>query len=122
MKFIIENWALIITAVAAIFALLFVAFRGNKSIVMEMLVAMVTVAEKEYGSGTGALKLASVMEQIYPKLPAIIKTFISSKTLISWIESALKKAKEKWESNPSIAEYIAPEAEQGDTTRAEISD
>ena len=39
---------------------------------MKMLDCLVTEAEKEYGSGTGALKLASVVEKVYPKLPAII--------------------------------------------------
>ena len=73
---------------------------------MKMLDCLVTEAEKEYGSGTGVLKLASVIEKVYPKLPVIIKTFITSETLIKWIETALITAKEKWNANVKIQSYI----------------
>ena len=79
---------------------------GNKSVVMSMLVALVTEAEKQYGGGTGPLKLASVIDIIYPKLPAVIKTFITDKRLKKWIDKALVIAKEKWAENKSIAGYI----------------
>ena len=105
-NFIIENWDFLLLILAAVASLVFCSFKGNKSVVMKMLYALVTEAEKELGSGTGALKLASVTATIYPKLPAVIKMFITEKTLTKWVEDALKEAKETWKKNAAIADYI----------------
>ncbi len=105
-NYIIENWDFLLLIALAAGALIFAVFKGNKSVVMDMLVALVTAAEKEYGGGTGVLKLASVIDEIYPKLPTIIKTFITSKMLKKWVEDALKIAKKKWEANAAISGYI----------------
>ena len=108
MHYIIENWAAILLVLAAAAALVWFAYRGNKSVVMRMLYALVTEAEKSLGSGTGSLKLATVVEAIYPKLPGVIKAFISAKRLEGWVEDALTAAKVEWEKNAQIAAYIAP--------------
>lgn len=92
---------------AAVAAIAFFAFKGNKSVVMKMLYALVTEAEKEYGGGTGSLKLATVIAAIYPKLPTVIKLFITEKTITKWVEEALTAAKEAWMKNAALAEYIA---------------
>lgn len=105
-NFIVENWDFILLIAIAVAAVVFAVFKGNKSVVMSMLVALVTEAEKQYGGGTGPLKLASVIDIIYPKLPTVIKTFITDKMLKKWIDDALKIAKKKWEENTSIAGYI----------------
>ena len=105
-NFIINYWDIIIAVIAIVAGIVFAIFKGNKSVVMKMLDCLVTEAEKEYGSGTGVLKLTSVIEKIYPKLPVIIKTFITSETLIKWIETALITAKEKWNANVKIQSYI----------------
>ena len=105
-NFIINYWDIIIAVLAIIGGIIFAIFKGNKGVIMKMLDCLVTEAEKEYGSGTGALKLASVVEKVYPKLPAIIKMFITSETLIKWIEVSLTTAKEKWNTNPKIQSYI----------------
>lgn len=106
LEFIIANWDFILLIVAAIVVLVFSVFKGNKSVVMKMLYALVTEAEKAYGSGTGSMKLATVIGQIYPKLPAIIKVFITEKILAEWVEDALAAAKEAWKKNAALAEYI----------------
>ena len=108
-NFIINYWDIIIAVIAIVAGIVFAIFKGNKSVVMKMLDCLVTEAEKEYGSGTGVLKLTSVIEKVYPKLPAIIKAFITSETLIKWIETALKTAKEKWDTNIKIQSYIRGE-------------
>lgn len=110
-NFIIANWDAILLVIAAIAAVVFSIFKGNKSVVMKMLYSMVTEAEKEYDSGTGALKLADVISRIYPKLPAIIKTFVSADRLTKWVENALTAAKETWAKNAAIATYIETPAE-----------
>lgn len=106
LNFIAQNWDFLLLIVAAAAALVFFVFKGNKSVVMKMLYALVTEAEKELGGGTGELKLASVMAEIYPKLPAVIKMFITEDTLVEWVEDALDAAKETWKQNAAIAEYI----------------
>ena len=110
-NYIVNNWDFVLLIVAALAAVIFFAFKGNKSVVMKMLYALVTEAEKDLGSGTGSLKLAQVVTAIYPKLPAILKAFISEKTLTKWIEDALTAAKDNWKKNANIAGYIAGPAE-----------
>lgn len=108
LNFIVEYWDFILLAVAAVAAVVFFAFKGNKSVIMRMLYALVTEAEKELGEGTGSLKLATVISKIYPKLPAVIKLFVTEKTITKWVEDALAAAKETWKKNAAIAEYIEP--------------
>ena len=105
-KFITSNWDFILLILAAVSAVGFFAFKGNKSVIMKMLYALVTEAERELGGGTGPLKLATVIAQIYPKLPSVLKMFLSEKTLTKWVNDALVAAKETWEENAAIAEYI----------------
>lgn len=112
LMFIAENWDLLLLCAAAIAALVYAVFRGNKGVVMKMLYAMVTEAEKELGAGTGALKLASVIERIYPQLPVVIKTFVTEKRLQKWVEAALVAAKNAWSTNPQIAAYVALEGKE----------
>lgn len=107
-EFILANWDFILLIVATVSAVVFAVFKGNKSVVMKMLYALVTEAEKDFGSGTGSLKLASVIETIYPKLPSVIKMFVTDKTLQKWVEDALATAKATWEKNANIANYITP--------------
>ena len=103
-NFIIANWDFILLIIAAVAAVVYAIFKGNKSIVMRMLYSLVTEAEQAYGGGTGSLKLAAVIEVIYPKLPSVIKAFISDETLVRWVEEALTAAKEAWEKNPALLE------------------
>lgn len=114
-NFIMANWDFILLIVAALAAIIFAIFKGNKSVVMKMLYAMVTEAEKNMGGGTGSLKLASVIEAIYPKLPAVIKMFVTDAMLKKWVEDALVLAKEAWEKNTNIAQYIAPVTDPAQT-------
>lgn len=109
-KFLLAHWDIITLSIATITCFVYAVFKGNKSIVMSMLFSLVTEAEKNFGAGAGTLKLAAVITQVYPKLPAIIKAFITADTLQSWVEIALTAAKEKWESNTNIHAYIAPES------------
>ncbi len=111
LNFIVKNWDFILLIVAALAAVIFAIFKGNKSVVMRMLYSLVTEAEQFYGAGTGSLKLAAVIDTIYPNLPAVIKLFITDKTLVKWVEEALKAAKEAWEKNSAIAEYVKKPAE-----------
>ncbi len=111
LNFIINNWDFILLIVAAVAAIVFAVFKGNKSVVMHMLYALVTEAENVFGAGTGSMKLAAVIDAIYPKLPAVIKLFITDDTLVRWVESALVAAKEAWAKNSVITEPVKGDAE-----------
>ena len=104
--FIANNWDFVLLIAAALAAVVYFAFKGNKSVIMKMLYAPVTEAEKDLGGGTGSLKLAQVVTAIYPKLPGIIKVFVSEKVITGWVEEALAAAKEVWAKNANIANYI----------------
>lgn len=126
LNFIIANWDFILLIIAAVSALVFAIFKGNKSVVMRMLYALVTDAEQAFGSGTGSLKLAAVVDAIYPKLPAIVKTFVSDKMIVKWVEDALAVAKEAWAKNPALLEVFKETteaatncAESDETAKAE---
>lgn len=110
-NFIVQNWDFILLIVVAVAAIIFAIFKGNKSVVMRMLYSLVTEAEQIYGAGTGSLKLAAVIDAIYPNLPAVIKLFITDETLVKWVETALETAKDAWKKNAALAEYVKQPAE-----------
>lgn len=100
--FLIDHWADILTVIVfAAFAIL-LALRGKKKIVAQMLYFLVTEAERVYGSGTGNVKLAYVVEKAYKALPTVIRIFLTYDRLKELIESALSKAKESWKREGEI--------------------
>lgn len=105
-NFFVANWDIILFAIVFIAVLVYLWVRGGKSVVFKMLYAMVTEAEKEYGNGTGALKLASVIDKIYLKLPMVVRLFVTADTLQKWVETVLEEAKKTWEQNNDIQKYI----------------
>lgn len=105
-NFFVANWDIILFVIVLLVVLVYLWLRGGKSVVFKMLYAMVTEAEKEYGDGTGALKLASVIDKIYLKLPMMVRLFITADTLQKWVETVLQEAKKTWEQNGNIQNYI----------------
>ena len=105
-NFLVANWDFILLIVAAVAVIVFAIFKGNKSVVMRILYSLVIEAEQTYGAGTGSLKLAAVIDAIYPRLPAVIKMFITDEMLVKWVEEALTAAKEAWAKNAALAEYV----------------
>lgn len=92
-EFLVANWIDILIVLAVVALIVFLAVRGKKDIIYKILYALADEAEKLYGSGTGNLKFAYVMEKAYTALPAIIKVFITYKTFEKWIEEAVKRWK-----------------------------
>ena len=107
LNFLAANWDSILAALVIIVVVIVGVIKQEKNIVFKMLFSLVTEAEKQYGGGTGELKLSSVISQIYEKLPSISK-FIPVKTLEKWVDEGLADAKKKWEANNNVATYIAP--------------
>ncbi len=95
-EFIISNYASILAVIVFIIAVVVLAILGKKKVVYKILYTFVTEAEKTYGSGAGAEKLAEVMRRFYDWLPAVVRVFVTYGTMKKWIEQALTAAKKRW--------------------------
>ena len=96
-------WAVALAIIAIVFIV--IAFVGNNKKMKQTLLYLVTTAEKELGSGTGALKLQSVYNKFIEKFP-IISTFVPYATFTKLVDDALSKMKTLLEENPTIKEYV----------------
>lgn len=101
-EFLLVNWDSVVVVVALLAFVVFLIVKKQWGILDKMLFALVTWAEHEYGGGTGNLKLAAVIEKVYPHIPAIIRLFLSTAALEKIIEKALEEAKKRWEQNPVL--------------------
>jgi hypothetical protein len=101
-EFLVANWDSVAVVVAIIAVIVFLIVKKQWGVLDKMLFALVTWAEREYGGGTGNLKLAAVIERLYPHIPAIIRLFLSTATLEKMIEQALEEAKKRWDQNPVL--------------------
>ena len=88
----ITNNIQIILAVIGIAILVILWVMGKKDIVKSVLLQFVIDAEAKYGSGTGAIKHATVVGWIKAKFPTLF-LFISDKTLDKWIEDVVQYVK-----------------------------
>ena len=61
-----------------------------------------TEAERQYGSGTGSLKLSAVKTQVLSMLPDSVKKIVDMDWLIEQIEAKLDEAKKQWEANDKL--------------------
>lgn len=103
-EFIITYWSDIILVILAVSSLVYGIYKKDYAIVRKQIFSLVTEAEQAYGSGTGILKLSTVVTALYPKLPKLFKTFVTEKKLVRIIEDVLAEAKKKWASNEKLLE------------------
>lgn len=101
-EFIAANWPSILVVIAVITFIVLLIVRKEWALLDKIIFAAVTWAERTYGGGTGALKLAAVVERVYPLIPAIIRVFITADALTKWIDKVLKDAKARWDANPAL--------------------
>lgn len=106
MNFLIKNWDSILFIVLLIFTLYFLAKKGAKKKVYEILFYLVTIAEKEFGGGTGQLKYSAVSTWVYEKLPAVTRILFTNKQLDMMIEESVDRMKEYLESNINAQELV----------------
>lgn len=112
MEFIKEYWYIILAAmaVAAVGCVLVVRFfkkpRAEQvAKVKEWLLLAVLEAEKQFGSGTGKLKLRSVYDMFVSRFPWLAK-IVTFETFSGWVDEALGSV-EDWLKDDAIAEYVA---------------
>lgn len=72
------------------------------SVISRVALALVTDAERAYGSGTGELKMSSCMERLLELLPASVVETVPKAFLQEHLEKALEIAKSKWLRNPRL--------------------
>ena len=113
MKYIIDNWALIVAAlsVLALVIINIVSFFKKPTSeqiksVREWLLYAVTAAEKFLGSGTGKLKLRYVYDLFLEKFPYIAQV-ISFDTFSKYVDEALEEMRALLASNKNIAAYVS---------------
>jgi hypothetical protein len=107
LRFIVEYWDCLVTIAVLLVGLGVAIKKGETKIINAFLLSLVTEAERQFGSGTGALKKAAVIKWVYEKLPAFVKLLFTEKNLSDLIEQALEGAKLKWAANSSLQTYIA---------------
>ncbi len=92
MKFLIENWYVIVGLLAVLECVIYAGYRFLKlptkaqaAKVKEWLLWAVTNAEKELGGGTGKLKLRQVYDLFVQRFPAVAMA-VSFDTFSQWVD------------------------------------
>lgn len=106
LNFLLVNWDSILVVACSIVVVAVLIKRGETKILKNILFKLVTQAEKEFGSGTGALKYAAVSDWLYQRMPAILKFLFTEKDIDNMIEAVLTEAKKQWGANENVKQYI----------------
>ena len=110
-QFLFANWDSVLVILAFLALIVVLVKRGETKVLNKVLFSLVTQAEKQFGGGTGKLKLAAVSDWIYQRIPAVLKLLFSEKDIENMIETALAEAKKAWGNNENIAAHIEPTTE-----------
>lgn len=117
MKFLTQNWAILVALVAIIaaaasFIYNFVKLPHERQVakIKEWLLWAVAQAEKKFGSKTGQLKLRYVYDLFTSRFPYAAK-FLSFEQFSNLVDEALEKFNRMLESNQKIVEYVNMESE-----------
>lgn len=85
--------------------MLFLYKSGKKEIVKKIVLDLVVRAEKALGSGTGELKYAWVVGELYRKLPPIIQLLFTDKDIDNFIDEGVEKLKTYLNSGVTLTGY-----------------
>ena len=118
MNYIVENW-FIIMALVVILACIIVAIvnfikSGKESQLSNLkswLLYATALAEKELGSGTGALKLRYVYDMFVVKFPWLAK-LLSFDSFSNMVDDALDTMNELLNDNDNVREYVKGKDEE----------
>ena len=112
MEWLINNWYLIVAAIAVVTAIVvavkkFVGLPTEQQIesLKEWLKWAVTEAEKELGSGTGQLKLRRVYDLALAKFPWI-ERLVPFEEFSMWVDEALNWLNKQLESNKAVTRMV----------------
>lgn len=112
MEFIADNWYVILAGVAAVAVIVYFVMKFFKlpretqiAKVKEWLLYAVAEAEKEFGSGTGQLKLRYVYDMFVSKFPYLVQ-FVSFETFSVLVDEVLVKFKEMFKTNKAVKQFV----------------
>jgi hypothetical protein len=105
LEFIKVNISSILVVLLFVIGLLFFYKRGKKEFVRQVVLSLVVQAEKALGSGTGELKYAMVVEELYKALPLVLTMLISKKELDNLIEESVQYLKEYLKKDKDLLGY-----------------
>lgn len=105
LEFISNNWDSLIVVITLILALLGLLRLGKQDTVKKIILSLVVQAEKALGSGTGDLKYAYVIDNLYDKLPAIVSMLFSKKEIDTMIEQAVAQLKKLLSEGVTLSGY-----------------
>lgn len=111
-QFMAANWDSVLVVLAFLVLVVVLIKRGETKVLKKILFNLVTQAEKQFGSGTGELKFAAVVDWIYQRIPAVMKLLFTEQDIADMIEAVLEEAKKAWGANDNLKGYIeAPTVE-----------
>lgn len=112
MSFIVDNWYIIVAAIAVLAVVIYLIVKFFKlpresqlQKIKEWLLFAVTEAEREFGSGTGQLKLRYVYDMFVAKFPYLVK-FVSFELFSSLVDKALVEFKKLFNTNNAVKGYV----------------
>ena len=112
MKYIIENWYIIVgilalLIVAGIYVYKFAGLPTKSQVakIKEWLLYAVIIAEENFGSGTGELKLRFVYDLFVSRFPLVAKV-VSFDTFHFWVKEALEAMEKMLKDNKDIKELV----------------
>lgn len=115
MKFLVENWYIIVALLAVLECVIYAGYRFLKlptkaqvEKVKEWLLWAVTNAEKELGGGTGKLKLRQVYDLFVQRFPSVAMA-VSFDTFSQWVDEALTEMRKMLVENQAAAELVKGE-------------
>lgn len=113
MKYIVENWFVIMGLIAGLAAggyavYVFVKMPSDKQLnkVREWLLYAVTKAEKELGGGTGQIKLRYVYDMFVARFTWLARV-ISFEVFSMMVDEALESMREMLKSNEAAKKFIS---------------
>ncbi len=115
MEWIINNWSFLVIVLCAIgvfvwYTKKFVELPSEEQLakVREWLLFTVMIVEKEYSSGTGALKLRAAYNEFCRVFPSLVP-IISFELFSGLVDEALEQMKHILETNKDIEFYVKGE-------------
>ena len=112
MEFLANNWYIIIACAAGAAVLVYLIIKFFKlprssqiEKVKEWLLFAVTLAEREFGSGTGQLKLRYVYDMFVTKFPYLVQ-FVSFEFFSDLVDNVLVKFKDMFNTNNAVKQYV----------------
>ena len=115
MEWITTNWPIILALIAVLVVVIYAIYKFTKqpkeeqlNKIREWLLYAVTSAQKEFGSGTGQIKLRYVYDKFLTKFPQFAP-IISFELFSNLVDEALVKFKEILETNKKIQQYVEEE-------------